>query len=639
MAATMTPSWNPLRLGNTPLPVPLLLSAKLIVVTLLATGHVWTLPDPFLPFLSVFDRIGDPVRFRTALQILFLAGSASLIFNRGVRLASFVVGATVLVGIASSRIYWANNTFFCGAILTLIGLYASKRSVWLVRAQIALIYLGAGLNKALDPDWLSGQFFEHWTVVNLEHDLYTRVAALLPPMALSKFMGWATIATELSLFVGFIVPRWWPLAIWLGILFHASMTVFTGITFVLFLYVAPAAYLAFAGWPAATTEVIYDGRLWNLREDETVVRDPRSRRRLSLDRVPEWNRRPLRHLPGRPRESFAHRHRRRAHRSRLPRVQVDAALQPSHPFGHARRSPELALGTRVGAQPRDRRHDRVLLSRLRPRRPGGVRPRCAQSEPHRSRADLRRRMRRRERVRSLAVAPERRQPAWRAGKGPPPASRPAQPAKGGRRQEPPVPSWRPQIGLLRHVPVQPTPLLRHVHPADPATATWSRPADPATATCSPRRPRYCDMFTRQIGLLRHVHPADRATATCSHPADPATATCSPDRSGYCDMFLPSRPRYCDMFTPQIGLLRHVHSADRSTATCSRPTDPATATCSPAQIGLVRHVRAQPTPLLRHVHPADRATATCSRPADPATATCPSPADSSGTACLGSGVAP
>ena len=259
LAATMKPSWNPLRLGNTRLPVPLLLSAKLIVVTLLATGHLWTLPDPFLPFLSVFDRIGDPVRFRTALQILFLAGSASLIFNRRVRPASFVVGATVLVGIASSRIYWANNTFFCGAVLTLIGLYASKRSVWLVRAQIALIYLGAGLNKALDPDWLSGQFFEHWTVVNLEHDLYTRAAALLPPMALSKLMGWATIATELSLFVGFIVPRWWPLAIWLGILFHASMTVFTGITFVLFLYVAPAAYLAFARWPEATTEVIYDG--------------------------------------------------------------------------------------------------------------------------------------------------------------------------------------------------------------------------------------------------------------------------------------------------------------------------------------------------------------------------------------------
>ena len=169
----MTPSWNPLRLTGTALPVPLLLSAKLIVVTMLATGHVTTLPDPFLPFLSVFDGIGDPERFRTALQVLFLAGSAALLFNRGVRAASFVVGMTILVGIASSRIYWANNTFFMGAVLTLIGLYASERSIWLLRIQVAMIYFGAGLNKALDPDWLSGQFFEHWTV-NLEHDLYLR---------------------------------------------------------------------------------------------------------------------------------------------------------------------------------------------------------------------------------------------------------------------------------------------------------------------------------------------------------------------------------------------------------------------------------------------------------------------------------
>ena len=152
----------------------------------------------------------------------------------------------------------------------------------------------------------------------------------------------------------------------------------------------------------------------------------------------------------------------------------------------------------------------------------------------------------------------------------PPASRPAQPAAGGRRQEPPVPSWRPQIGLLRHVRAQPTPLLRHVHPADPATATCSPGRSGYCDMFPSNRPRYCDMFTPQIPLLRHVYPADRATATCS-----------PSRSRYCDMFAPSRPRYCDMFTPQIGLLRHVPP--------------------------------QPTPLLRHV-----------RAADPATATCPSP---------------
>ena len=303
----MNPSWNPLRLGGTALPVPLLLAAKLLVVTMLATGHFLTLPDPFLPFLPVFDRIGDPAAFRTALQVLFLLGSVALLFNRRVRLASFVVGMTILIGIASSRIYWANNTFFMGAVLTLIGLYASKRSVWLLRIQVALIYFGAGFNKILDPDWVSGQFFENWAAASLQHDLYIRVAALLPEMALAKLMCWGTIATELSLFAGFAWRRFWPFAIWLGILFHAAMTLFTGITFVLFLYVAPRRL--FRVRPLAEN---HDGghlrrRLRHLREDEAVVRGPRFRRRLPLDRVPDRYRRPLRHLPGRSRGPSAHR--------------------------------------------------------------------------------------------------------------------------------------------------------------------------------------------------------------------------------------------------------------------------------------------------------------------------------------------
>ena len=189
-----------------------------------------------------------------------------------------------------------------------------------------------------------------------------------------------------------------------------------------------------------------------------------------------------------------------------------------------------------------------------------------------------------------------------------------------------------QIPLLRHVRPQPDPLLRHVPPADPATATCSAlpdpllrhvpPADPASATCStPAGSRYCDMFPRQIRLLRHVRPqpipllrhVPRQKRLVRHvpiqpiplvrhvsPADPATATCSPGRSGYCDMFDPSRTRYCDMFHGQIRLVRHV-----------RPQPIPLLRHVPRQKRLVRHVPIQPIPLVRHVPPADPATATCS----------------------------
>ena len=252
-------SWNPFRCGGTTLPTPLLLSAKLIVVTLLLTNHVRTIPDPFLPFFAVFDHIDSVHIFQRTLQTTFIGASLALVFNRSVRLSAFIIGMVILLGIAASQIYWSNNTFYCGVILLLIGLYQHDRGQWLLRIQVALIYLGSGINKALDPAWQSGQFFEHWTSVNLNHQTYLEVASWFPPLALSKMMCWATIMVEWLLFLGFLMPRFWTVALWLGIFFHAFMTLFAGMTFVLFFYVVLASYLIFARWPSTRAAVLYDG--------------------------------------------------------------------------------------------------------------------------------------------------------------------------------------------------------------------------------------------------------------------------------------------------------------------------------------------------------------------------------------------
>ncbi len=72
-----------------------------------------------------------------------------------------------------------------------------------------------------------------------------------------------------------------------------------------------------------------------------------------------------------------------------------------------------------------------------------------------------------------------------------------------------------QIGPERHVPGQPTPPERHVGPSGRARATCSRSADSARATCwavrsgqsdmfPVSRLRQSDMLGRQIGLERHV---------------------------------------------------------------------------------------------------------------------------------------
>jgi predicted DCC family thiol-disulfide oxidoreductase YuxK len=258
-AAAMKPSWNPLRCGGTALPTNLLLMAKLIALCLLLTNHVRLLPDPFLPFLPVFDQTGSPAAFQRALQVVFVLSAVALLFNRSVRVACLALGGSILIGVISSKAYYGNNKTFCGLILFLTGLYEPGQEPWLLRIQFAIVYFGAGLNKLLDADWRSGVFMDHWAVVRLQNQLYMTAAAWLPPMLLAKLLCWATIACELGMSAAFLVRRWFPAGIMASLLFQSALMLFTGSTFTMFFYATQAALLMFVTWPRQQWLVLYDG--------------------------------------------------------------------------------------------------------------------------------------------------------------------------------------------------------------------------------------------------------------------------------------------------------------------------------------------------------------------------------------------
>ena len=90
--AAVKPSWNPLRCSGTVLPTNILLMAKLIALCLLLTNHVRQIPDPWLPFVPVFDWIGAPAAFQRALQVVFVGSAIALLFNRRVRLSCLLLG-------------------------------------------------------------------------------------------------------------------------------------------------------------------------------------------------------------------------------------------------------------------------------------------------------------------------------------------------------------------------------------------------------------------------------------------------------------------------------------------------------------------------------------------------------------------
>src|SRR5262249_49348057 len=159
--ASSRPSWNPLRFDGTELPTELAILVKVLALVVLLVNHVRILPDPWLPFVHGIDRL-PAILFQKTLQIVFVVSALALVFNRRIRLASLVLGATMLLAVVSSKAYYGNNKTFCGLMFFLTGLHVPGQKPWTLQWQLGITYFGAGFNKLLDADWHSGVFFENW---------------------------------------------------------------------------------------------------------------------------------------------------------------------------------------------------------------------------------------------------------------------------------------------------------------------------------------------------------------------------------------------------------------------------------------------------------------------------------------------
>ena len=246
------PLTQPFRLTGLELPPQTVLLCRLLALTILFTWHPRQIQTPFLPFLPGLDEL-PPLLFQRTIQTVLVLGSLAILFTRRLRLAALVTGSALLLAVLSSRAYYGNNKTFTGLLLVL----AACGDLRLIRWQFALLYFGAGLNKALDPDWHSGQFFHNWAGARLANPLSLWAAPHLP--SLPQIICWSTVALELALVPLMLRRRFaWP-AIWLSALFQCGLLVFTGDTFNLFFFASQIALLAFVEWPPSPVTVIWDG--------------------------------------------------------------------------------------------------------------------------------------------------------------------------------------------------------------------------------------------------------------------------------------------------------------------------------------------------------------------------------------------
>ena len=222
--------------------------AKLIVIGLAIKAFPMSFPHVFAPFVGVLEIFPEPW-FRRACIIVFTVSGAALLFNRAVRFNCIVLGSVILVALMASKGFYKNSQVFTAFILIFAGLQEKGRPPHLIWWQLSVLYLGASLNKFLEPDWRSGQFFEVFLGAQHESDLYLALAPYFPPLVLAAAMSWMVILAEAVAGVCFLFRRGHSWAVWLAMGVHFGAAVFVGTDYGIFLLVLLASYVSVLRWP------------------------------------------------------------------------------------------------------------------------------------------------------------------------------------------------------------------------------------------------------------------------------------------------------------------------------------------------------------------------------------------------------
>jgi hypothetical protein len=204
--------------------------------------HIQTDSLPFLPFFPLFDILPSGL-FSTALRLLIFAAAVSVFLNFHARLGSLVMGIATIVAIFSSMPLYSTSLTFASCLLIIASQYTDNNQV--VRWQLGIVYLGAGLNKLLDPDWWNGSYFEYFAlhIFNLPGYSYIENLLSIHPFFLGKCLGVTTIGLELLIGSLFIAGKkiFYPIS--LGLLFHSAMLIWTsGQLSMIYFYLMCAAY-------------------------------------------------------------------------------------------------------------------------------------------------------------------------------------------------------------------------------------------------------------------------------------------------------------------------------------------------------------------------------------------------------------
>lgn len=200
---------------------------------------------PFLPFL---DALGNNTQWTFTLSLLYTTGCALVLSNRFLQLGCLIAGGATLLRVLGNMPQYSNGRLLDGLLLLLIALYSPARGPLFLRCQFLLLYLGAALNKSLDPDWWNGRFI----AATLDFHVAPSLVRFLEPT--NTLAGFVSMAAETSIPLLLLVPRLRPYGLAVLLLFHTALLVLLHEDFGTFYYtLSLAGPLLFLEWPRPLT--------------------------------------------------------------------------------------------------------------------------------------------------------------------------------------------------------------------------------------------------------------------------------------------------------------------------------------------------------------------------------------------------
>ena len=260
----------------------ILLMCKLLVILLTAHHMFFKIDDPHVPFIPALDWFHNyPNLFRNVFRTIYACSALTLLFNIKVRTSSIVLGLVVIICVLASKPLFYNHVFICACALFLAGLTNDKDPPYLLIFQLSLVYLGASINKFLEPDWWSGAFMDTWLGIARENPVYLYFSELLPDLLMAKLLSYTAMFTEFSIGVLILFKKTRNLTVWFIIIFHLALYTLTSSRFGHFIDSLAYILIAFLSIPKGQLIVNY--------KSQTLERLKHFFKFLDRDKKQDWS--------------------------------------------------------------------------------------------------------------------------------------------------------------------------------------------------------------------------------------------------------------------------------------------------------------------------------------------------------------